>query len=214
MDGQNIALTRTCTRWKKSKWRLCMAYLQCTVIGPARLWAIWMRRMNSIMGRGSLGTSWSIQPLKEYWHVVICWEPWMQFTQIKENLPFFNIPKHYVRPSFTVSRFSRRIFPGPATTQKVYQGIEWFSQLAGLQWLTGLSMLTRGITMTLTGDWHSGRMAALSTCTSVMLHNSLLTEGKIQHISVLGNVLTHQNYVSALKHNCNVMYKDTFRCLI
>ena len=22
------------------------------------------------------------------------------------------------------------IFPGPATTQKVYQGIEWFSQLA------------------------------------------------------------------------------------
>ena len=27
------------------------------------------------------------------------------------------------------------IFPGPATTQKVDQGIEWFSQLAGLQWL-------------------------------------------------------------------------------
>ena len=25
------------------------------------------------------------------------------------------------------------IFPGPATTQKVYRGIEWFSQLAGLQ---------------------------------------------------------------------------------
>ena len=25
------------------------------------------------------------------------------------------------------------IIPGPATTQKVYQGIEWFSQLAGLQ---------------------------------------------------------------------------------
>ena len=25
------------------------------------------------------------------------------------------------------------IFPGPATTQKVCQGIEWFSQLAGLQ---------------------------------------------------------------------------------
>ena len=24
-------------------------------------------------------------------------------------------------------------FPGPATTQKVYQGIEWFSQLAELQ---------------------------------------------------------------------------------
>ena len=25
------------------------------------------------------------------------------------------------------------IFPGPATTQKVYQGIEWFFQLEGLQ---------------------------------------------------------------------------------
>ena len=25
------------------------------------------------------------------------------------------------------------IFPGPATTPKVYPGIEWFSQLAGLQ---------------------------------------------------------------------------------
>ena len=32
------------------------------------------------------------------------------------------------------------IFPGPATTQKVHQGIEWFSQLAGLQQLTILSM--------------------------------------------------------------------------
>ena len=44
------------------------------------------------------------------------------------------------------------IFPGPATTQKVYQGIEWFSQMTGLQWLTILSMLIRGITITLTGD--------------------------------------------------------------
>ena len=42
------------------------------------------------------------------------------------------------------------IFPGPATTLKVYQGIEWFSQLAGLQWMTFLSMLIRGITA---GDW-------------------------------------------------------------
>ena len=39
------------------------------------------------------------------------------------------------------------IFPGPATTQKVYQGIEWFSQQAGLQSLTVLSInLIRGIT--------------------------------------------------------------------
>ena len=71
------------------------------------------------------------------------------------------------------------IFPGPATTQ----GIEWFSQLAGLQWLTVFSMLNRGITLTLTGEWHSGRLAALSP---IMLRNSLLTEGKLRHISVLG----------------------------
>ena len=44
------------------------------------------------------------------------------------------------------------IFPGPATTQ----GIEWFSQLAGLQWLTVLGILISVITITLTGDWHSG----------------------------------------------------------
>ena len=40
----------------------------------------------------------------------------------------------------------------------------------------------RGITITLTGDWHSGRLAALSP---IMLRNYLLTEGKIRHISVL-----------------------------
>ena len=27
------------------------------------------------------------------------------------------------------------IFPGPATTQKIYQGIEWFSQLAATIYL-------------------------------------------------------------------------------
>ena len=74
------------------------------------------------------------------------------------------------------------IFPGPATTQKVYRGIEWFFQLAGLQWSTVLSVLIRGITITLTGDWHSGRRADLSP---IMLRNCLLTDGKIWHISVL-----------------------------
>ena len=83
-------------------------------------------------------------------------------------------------PSFPFPDSAGGIFPGPATTQ----GIEWFSQLAGLQWLTVLSMLIRGITITLTGDWHSGRLAALSP--SIMLCNSLLTEGKIRHISFLG----------------------------
>ena len=48
----------------------------------------------------------------------------------------------------------------------------------GLQRLTVLSMLIRGITVTLTCDWHSGRLAALSP--SIMLPNSLLTEGKIR----------------------------------
>ena len=75
-------------------------------------------------------------------------------------------------------------FPGPATTQKFYQGIDWSSQLAGLQWLTVLTMLIRGIAITLTGDWHSGPwLDALSLF--IMLRNSLLTEGKILHISVL-----------------------------
>ena len=45
-----------------------------------------------------------------------------------------------------------------------------------------LSILIRGITITLTGDWQSGQLAALSP--SIMLPNSLLTEGIIQHISL------------------------------
>ena len=50
----------------------------------------------------------------------------------------------------------------PATTQKVYQGIEWFSQLAGLQSLTIWSTLIMGITIAFTGDWNTGRLAGLS----------------------------------------------------
>ena len=76
---------------------------------------------------------------------------------------------HYVRPSFTVSPTQSEEFLGPATTQKVYQGIERFSQLAGQQQLTVLSMLIRGITITLRGAWHSGRLTALSP---IMLCNS------------------------------------------
>ena len=88
------------------------------------------------------------------------------------------------RPSFTVSRLSwRNFFLVQPLLKKIYQGIEWFSQLAGLQSLTILSMLIWGITITLTGDWHSRQLATLSP--SIMLHNSLLTEGKIWHISVL-----------------------------
>ena len=90
---------------------------------------------------------------------------------------------HYVRPLFTVSRLSRKNFSWSSHYSKVYQGIEWFSQLAGLQSLTVLSKLIRGITITLAGDWDSGRLAALSP--SIRLRNSLLTEGKIRHISVL-----------------------------
>ena len=37
------------------------------------------------------------------------------------------------------------IFPGPASTQKVYQGIEWFSHLVGRQWLTVLKALFNNV---------------------------------------------------------------------
>ena len=39
-----------------------------------------------------------------------------------------------------------------------------------------------------------------------MLRNSLLTEGKIRHISVLGMWWLTKIMFSALKHNCNVMF--------
>ena len=55
-------------------------------------------------------------------------------------------------PRLTLPDSVGEIFPGPTTTQKVYQGIEWFSKLTALQSLTVLSMLIRGITITLTGD--------------------------------------------------------------
>ena len=67
--------------------------------------------------------------------------------------------------------------------------------------IDSLSMLIRGITIALTSDWHSGRLAALSP---IMLCNSLLTEGKLD-IFCPGIVMTHQNYVSALKHKCNLI---------
>ena len=91
------------------------------------------------------------------------------------------VDPHYVRPSFTISQL-RGIFPGPAT--KNLSGYWMVFQLAGLQWLTVLSILIRGITITLTGDWLSGRLATLSS--SIMLRNSLLTEGKLWHTSALG----------------------------
>ena len=61
------------------------------------------------------------------------------------------------------------IFPC-STTQKVYQGIEWFSQLAGLTMIDSFEHVD-------CGDNNSGRLAALSP--SIMLRNSPLTEGKI-----------------------------------
>ena len=107
-----------------------------------------------------------------------------------------NSKTHYVRP--LVYRFptqSEEFFLVQPLLKKSIRVLNVFSQLVGLQWLTVLNMLitwNRGITITLTGDWHSGRLAALSP--SIMLRNSLLTEGNIRNI-----------YVSALKHNCNVM---------
>ena len=95
------------------------------------------------------------------------------------------------------------IFHSPVTTQKVYQGIEWFSQLAGLQWLTVSSMLIRGITNNITGDWHRGQLAALSP--SFMLCLTLFWLRVKFNIFLSCDVRTHQNDDSALKQNCNVM---------
>ena len=54
---------------------------------------------------------------------------------------FFTLPRHTYIPKFGVSTRGlpfpdsvRGIFPGPASNQKVYQGNEWFSQLAGQFW--------------------------------------------------------------------------------
>ena len=52
------------------------------------------------------------------------------FTECK--LPTYHIT--FIDPRLPFPDSVGGIFPGPATTQKVYHdGIEWFSQLAGLQ---------------------------------------------------------------------------------
>ena len=96
-----------------------------------------------------------------------------------------SIQNHYVRPSSTVSRLSRRNFSWYSQYSKSPSGDWMVSRLAGLQRLTVLNMLIRGITITLTGDWYSGRQAALSPAIMLRTCKSLLTDGKIRHISVL-----------------------------
>ena len=87
-------------------------------------------------------------------------------------------------PRLPFPRVSRRNFSLSSQYSKSLSGYRMVFPAGGLQLLTVLSMLIRGITIILTGHWHSGRLVALSP--SVMLPNSLLTESKIQHISVLG----------------------------
>ena len=57
-------------------------------------------------------------------------------------------------PPLPFPQLIQRNFSWSSHYSKVFQGIEWFSQLPGLQSLTVLSMLIRGITITLiAGDW-------------------------------------------------------------
>ena len=97
----------------------------------------------------------------------------------------------YVRPSFTVSRLSRRNLSWSSHYSKSLSGYWMVFPAGGATMIDIFSMLIRGITITLRGDCHSGRLAALSP--SIMLRNCPV------------NVIPHQNDVSALKHNCNVM---------
>ena len=46
-------------------------------------------------------------------------------------MPRSHLPVITLDPRLPFPDSVRGIFPGPAATQKVYQGIEWFSQLAG-----------------------------------------------------------------------------------
>ena len=70
------------------------------------------------------------------------------------------------------------IFPGPATTQKVFRVLNGFPSWRGYNDWQFWAMLIMGIRITLIGDCHSGRLAALSP---IMLRNSLLTEVKMRH---------------------------------
>ena len=81
----------------------------------------------------------------------------------------------------------RGMFPGPATIQKVYQGI--VIPAGGATMIDGFEHVEyRALGRITAGDWHSGWPGRI-------LRNSLLTEGKI--------LSKHED--SALKHNCNVM---------
>ena len=106
---------------------------------------------------------------------------------------------HYVRPSFTVSPTqSEEFFLVQPLLKKSIRVLNGFPSWRGYN----LSMLIRGITITLTGDWHSGRQAALSP---IMLRNYLLTEGKIRHISILWMWWLTKIMFQLLNTNCNII---------
>ena len=96
-----------------------------------------------------------------------------------------------------VYRIVGGIFPCPSTTQTVYQGIEWFSHLAGLQWLTVLSMLIRGITIAC--GWQPYfPLSCYAALFWLRVKFDIFLSWECYDSR-------HPNYVSALKHNCNVM---------
>ena len=64
-------------------------------------------------------------------------------------------------------------------------------------------MLIRGITITLTGDWHSGRLAALSPSAWPRVKFDIFPSCECEDSPKLCPVL---------KHNCNVMFMALFYC--
>ena len=116
--------------------QMCLSNLMCLAIPFVELWTFSMLKSGSTQTRHWENMSLRTDVMKlcglSMKHAEQCTAVWrMQSVEFPNSVG--------------------GIFPGPATPQKVYQGIEWYSQLAGLQWLTVLSMLIRGIT---TGEWH------------------------------------------------------------
>ena len=91
---------------------------------------------------------------------------WRGMIGVSLRLPFFDW-------------LSRRNFSWSSHYSKNPSGDWMVFPAGGATTIDTLSKLIRGITITLTLRW----LAALSPC--IMLRNSLLTKGKMRHISVL-----------------------------
>ena len=92
------------------------------------------------------------------------------------------------RPSYTVSWLGQRNFSWSIQSTRILNVFPSWR----LQWVTVLSMFIRGITAV---DWHI-LLSCYITLFWLRVYSTYFCPG---------NVMTHQNYVSALKRNCNVM---------